>query len=254
MQATLKKYYGFDDFRPGQLDVVRHALQGHDVSILWPTGRGKSLCYIFPALSSGKITVVVSPLIALMQDQVRNINNTAGYIHGGDVACFLGSGQQDHEVEGKAFAGDYLLIFISPELLSGRLEKLAQLHAKKGLGLLAVDEAHCCSQWGHDFRPAFKNIGDFRDYPGYLFVILSYLFMYPFITHPSFITYSSDSYHIISFHITSSFCLTSSHFITHLLLHYHVFSRPGDGAHHGTYSHRGDQGRQIMIVKNTIHI
>ena len=80
MQATLKKYYGFDDFRPGQLDVVQQALQGRDVSILWPTGRGKSLCYIFPALCSGKITVVVSPLIALMADQVTPLGPILIYV------------------------------------------------------------------------------------------------------------------------------------------------------------------------------
>ena len=151
---VLKKYYRFGQFRGGQLEVIQAALRGQDASIVWPTGQGKSLCYILPALASHRVTVVVSPLISLMEDQVRGINLTVGHALGHDVACFLGAGQSDPHVEGRAFAGDFLLVYLSPEKLSSSLAQLAQLHQRlqqrgSAIGLLAVDEAHCCSQWDH---------------------------------------------------------------------------------------------------------
>jgi RecQ family ATP-dependent DNA helicase len=196
---VLRQHYRFGEFRGGQLEVIQAALGGRDVSIVWPTGQGKSLCYILPALASHRVTVVVSPLISLMEDQVRGINLTVGHAVGRDVACFLGTGQSDPHIEGRAFAGDFLVVYLSPEKLSSSLGNLAQLHERlkqrgSAIGLLAVDEAHCCSQWGHgklpssfllfyaappptlltdsfalpaptDFRPSFQHIGQFRDRP-----------------------------------------------------------------------------------------
>eukprot|EP00976_Prorocentrum_cordatum_P103885 1193645-Prorocentrum_minimum.AAC.1 len=167
LRETLEDYYGHSDFRSGQEAVVQAVLRGRDVAVLWCTGSGKSLCYQFPALHSKKTAVVVSPLISLMTDQVTHLNNTVGgSVHwhnsGGGarqkLACFLGSAQYDLSVEAAALRGEYAIVYVTPEklLAGGFLSRLAELHKAKGLSLLAVDEAHCVSQWGHDFRPQYQ--------------------------------------------------------------------------------------------------
>jgi len=153
----LQTIFGFPDFRPGQEDIVQAVLSGRNTLAIMPTGGGKSLCYQLPALCRDGVTVVISPLIALMRDQVRGLREA------GVDAGALTSGNTDEETEEVFQAideGRLKLLYMAPERLasSGTLNLLRR--AK--VGLIAVDEAHCVSQWGHDFRPDYLRIGELR--------------------------------------------------------------------------------------------
>lgn len=152
----LKSVFGFDDFRPGQEEIVDTILSGDDVMAIMPTGGGKSLCYQLPALCRDGLTVVISPLIALMRDQVAQLRDA------GIEAAALTSSNVPYENETIFQAiddGRLKLLYMAPERL-GRSEALLK---RAGVSLLAVDEAHCVSQWGHDFRPDYLQIGALRE-------------------------------------------------------------------------------------------
>jgi len=160
--AILKRHWGYARFRPLQEEIIRHVLQGHDTLALLPTGGGKSICYQVPALARPGICLVISPLIALMNDQVAQLQKRdipAAAIHSGlsyrDIDRVL-----DNAVYGKT-----KLLYLSPERLSTELaiERIKRME----VNLLAVDEAHCISQWGYDFRPAYLQIAAIREWlPG----------------------------------------------------------------------------------------
>ena len=156
-QALLKDVFGFDEFRPGQGEIVEAVAQGRDVLAIMPTGGGKSLCFQLPALMRGGITVVISPLIALMRDQVRALREA------GVAAGALTSGNTDEENDSvwrMIQDGTLRLLYLAPErLASGASQRMLY---EAGVGLIAVDEAHCVSQWGHDFRPDYLRIGALR--------------------------------------------------------------------------------------------
>lgn len=159
MQATtlLRDIFGFDNFRPGQEEIVCAVTEGRNVLAIMPTGGGKSLCYQLPALLRGGITLVVSPLIALMRDQVRFLRESGVEAH----ALTSGNTEEETEAVWQALAANTLkLLYIAPERLasSGTLHMLR----RAGVSLIAVDEAHCVSQWGHDFRPDYLRIGELR--------------------------------------------------------------------------------------------
>eukprot|EP00756_Hemistasia_phaeocysticola_P011623 Hpha_TRINITY_DN15135_c1_g1::TRINITY_DN15135_c1_g1_i1::g.128227::m.128227 len=162
LHASLKKYFGFEQFREHQEECISAVLKGRDAAAFWATGSGKSLCYQLPPLHTGKTAFVVTPLISLMQDQVTKLNATVG--QGVDeIACFLGSSQSSRQVERDAFSGKYRLVYLTPEYFVGAANPAIQLLANHGeISLIAVDEAHCVSQWGYDFRPEFMQIGDMR--------------------------------------------------------------------------------------------
>lgn len=153
----LRSVFGYEDFRPPQDQVVDSLLQGNDVLVLMPTGGGKSLCYQLPALLREGVGIVVSPLIALMQDQVQAL------LQLGIRAAFLNSTLNPEEIraiEDRLYSGDIDLLYIAPErLLQPRT--LAMLDSCK-LALLAIDEAHCVSQWGHDFRPEYLQLSQLQ--------------------------------------------------------------------------------------------
>jgi len=155
--SLLSEIFGFDAFRPGQEEIVRAVIDGRDTLAIMPTGGGKSLCYQLPALCRGGVTLVVSPLIALMRDQVRSLRAVGVEAHA------LTSGNTDEETEA-AFAavdaGTVKLIYMAPERLAASGTRT--LMRRMGVGLIAVDEAHCVSQWGHDFRPDYLRIGELR--------------------------------------------------------------------------------------------
>lgn len=158
--ASLKRFFGYDEFREGQEDVVNAALAGRDVAVFWATGRGKSLCYQLPALHTGKTSVVVSPLVSLMQDQVTKAN----YQQGREVAALVGSAQLDGSVEQRAWRGEFALLYVTPEKLAcGGLERLVAMHEAGQLVLAAIDEAHCVSEWGHDFRKDYRGLHALRE-------------------------------------------------------------------------------------------
>lgn len=157
-RATLKTVFGYDDFRPGQWEVIEAALDGRDVFAVMPTGSGKSMCYQLPALVSGGLTLVVSPLIALMRDQVGQLTRA------GVAAASLNSMNSESEAAeawDKLNSGELRLLFVSPERLAG--EGLIGRLRRLGVSRLAIDEAHCVSQWGHDFRPEYRLLAKARE-------------------------------------------------------------------------------------------
>jgi ATP-dependent DNA helicase RecQ len=162
LRAALKRVFGFDAFRPGQEHVVRDALAGRDVLALMPTGGGKSLCFQLPALLQPGVTLVVSPLIALMQDQVRRLNDN------GIPATFINSSLEQAEIQLRTAAllrGDYKLVYLAPERLlhPGFLDgPLRRLGASPGINAFVIDEAHCVSEWGHDFRTEYRQLSQLR--------------------------------------------------------------------------------------------
>ncbi|MFM8954159.1 MAG: DNA helicase RecQ [Planctomycetaceae bacterium] len=155
---VLAKWWGFDALRPLQSDAIRAAIDGRDSLVVMPTGGGKSLCYQLPPLVSETTDVVISPLVALMKDQVDSLD-AIGY----PAAALHGALSQDERsrIRDQLAAGELRLLFVAPERLvnTGLLDQLAQLGVKR----FAIDEAHCISQWGHDFRPEYRQLAMLRD-------------------------------------------------------------------------------------------
>ena len=154
----LREYWGYDSFRPKQEDIVLAALDGRDVLAILPTGGGKSVCFQVPALMREGIAVVVTPLIALMKDQVQNLNDR------GIKALCVNAGMGRREVEltlNNAAYGDFKFLYVSPERLGTRLFR--NYLQEMNVSFIVVDEAHCISQWGYDFRPDYLQIGALRD-------------------------------------------------------------------------------------------
>jgi ATP-dependent DNA helicase RecQ len=158
LNSALKHYFGYDEFRPLQERIIRSVVAGRDVCVIMPTGGGKSLCYQLPAAISQKTVVVISPLIALMKDQVTQLGQM------GIPAALLNStlsGSEQSSVMRKARAGDYRLLYLSPERLV-REDTVGWLR-QMPLGMFAIDEAHCISEWGHEFRPEYRQLRLLRE-------------------------------------------------------------------------------------------
>ena len=169
MLDLLKQYFGYDEFLPLQEEIITSVLNGEDALVLMPTGGGKSLCYQLPALRLEGLTLVVSPLIALMKDQVDALKSN------GITAAFINSTlpyAEQLRVQEQALQGVLKILYVAPERLS--LPAFQTFLARLKVSLVAVDEAHCISVWGHDFRPDYRRLGDLRNaLPGVPFLALT---------------------------------------------------------------------------------
>jgi ATP-dependent DNA helicase RecQ len=157
-QQALKSYFGYDEFRPQQAEIISTVLEGRDTIVLMPTGGGKSICFQIPALILEGMCIVVSPLIALMKDQVEGIRAN------GVRAAFINSsssGTENQQVERLALQGELDLLYVSPEKLLS--SDFFSFMGNLNICLFAIDEAHCISQWGHDFRPEYVQMGVLKD-------------------------------------------------------------------------------------------
>ena len=163
LHALLKQYFGYDGFRPRQEEIIANALAGQHGMVIMPTGGGKSLCYQLPALAVNGLTLVVSPLIALMKDQVDGLQANgiaAGFINSSLNAVAISRVQQMAE------DGALRVLYVAPERIG--MPAFQRFLARLDVSLIAIDEAHCISEWGHDFRPDYRNLAELRDrFPRY---------------------------------------------------------------------------------------
>jgi len=157
--GTLKRHFGYDQFRPLQEEIIRDALAGRDVFVLMPTGGGKSLCFQLPALMRDGLTIVVSPLISLMKDQVDALQTS------GISATYLNSTLDRDQAKTRwrgLHRGEYRMLYVAPERLM--LETFLERALNWNIAQIAIDEAHCISEWGHDFRPEYRELKKLRDH------------------------------------------------------------------------------------------
>ena len=168
-REALKQHFGFSEFRPLQEEIIAEVLRGRDVLALLPTGAGKSLCYQLPAVMRPGVTLVISPLIALMKDQV-------GGLIGRDIsAAYLNSTQgikETREIQNRLALGEIKILYVAPERL--KKEGFKEFVTGLPVNLIAIDEAHCISDWGHDFRPEYRKLGILRElFPKVPFIALT---------------------------------------------------------------------------------
>ena len=155
---ALKTYFGYDDFRPLQADIVQSVLEGHDTLALMPTGGGKSLCFQVPTMAMNGLCLVITPLIALMKDQVENLRQRD--IRAAAIYTGMSYEQQKTALD-NCMWGPYHFLYVSPERLES--EEFRERLSRLPICLIAVDEAHCISQWGYDFRPSYLKIAEIRE-------------------------------------------------------------------------------------------
>ena len=161
MYQTLKKYWNYDNFRPLQAEIIQSVLDGRDTLALMPTGGGKSLCFQVPTMAMNGLCLVITPLIALMKDQVENLRQRD--IRAAAIYTGMSYDQQKAALD-NCMWGPYHFLYVSPERLES--EEFRERLARLPICLIAVDEAHCISQWGYDFRPSYLNIAQIRDIIG----------------------------------------------------------------------------------------
>jgi len=156
LHQALRKHFGFDQFKGTQEEIIRSVIEGHDTFVIMPTGGGKSLCYQLPALMLEGTALIISPLIALMKNQVDNIRS---YGSRDEVAHFLNSSlsrTQMRAVKADIVSGKTKMLYIAPETLTK--DENLEFFSNVKISFIAIDEAHCISEWGHDFRPEYRRI------------------------------------------------------------------------------------------------
>ena len=157
-QEALKTYFGYDNFRPLQAEIVQSVLEGRDTLALMPTGGGKSLCFQVPTIAMNGLCLVITPLIALMKDQVENLRQRD--IRAAAIYTGMSYEQQKTALD-NCMWGPYHFLYVSPERLES--EEFRERLSRLPICLIAVDEAHCISQWGYDFRPSYLKIAEIRE-------------------------------------------------------------------------------------------